>query len=153
MQTNPRKIDISIREQMLRLKEGRKTLRAYPISSSRFGLGTKEGSNKTPLGKFRIVEKIGAGQPAGTIFVSRVPLGPNDGLPQTEDFITSRIMWLDGLGKSNANTHARFVYIHGTKHEESIGRPDSHGCIRMRNADVIELFDLVAEGTPVTIRK
>jgi lipoprotein-anchoring transpeptidase ErfK/SrfK len=153
MQTNQRKIDISIREQLLRLKEGRKTLRQFPISSSRFGLGTKEGSNKTPLGKFRIAEKIGAGKAAGTIFKSRVPLGPNDPLPQTDDFITSRIMWLDGLGKRNANTHARFVYIHGTKHENTIGTPDSHGCIRMRNADVIELFDLVEEGTPVTIRK
>ncbi|MEY2545516.1 MAG: hypothetical protein QOG48_633 [Verrucomicrobiota bacterium] len=153
MQTNQRKIDISIREQSLRLKEGRKTLRQFPISSSRFGLGTKEGSNKTPLGKFRIAEKIGAGEAAGTIFKSRVPLGPNDPLPQTDDFITSRIMWLDGLDKRNANTHARFVYIHGTKHENTIGTPDSHGCIRMRNADVIELFDLVAEGTPVSIRK
>ncbi len=153
MQTNQRKIDISIREQMLRLKEGRKTLRAYPISSSRFGLGTKEGSHKTPLGKFRISEKIGAGAKSGTIFKSRVPLGPNDPLPQTEDFITSRIMWLDGLGQRNANTHDRFIYIHGTKHEGTIGTPDSHGCIRMRNANVIELFDLVEEGTVVTIRK
>lgn len=153
MQTDRRKIDISIREQLLRLKEGRKTLRVYPISSSRFGLGTKEGSNKTPLGKFRITEKIGAGEKPGTIFKSRVPLGPNEPLPQTDDFITSRIMWLDGLGQRNANTHDRFIYIHGTKHESTIGRPDSHGCIRMRNADVIELFDLVEEGTPVTIRK
>lgn len=138
---------------MLRLKDGRKTLRAYPISSSRFGLGTKAGSYKTPLGKFRIAEKIGAGEAPGTIFKSRVPLRPNEPLPETEDFITSRILWLDGLGKRNANTHDRFVYIHGTKHEGTIGTPDSHGCIRMRNADVIELFDLVAEGTPVTIRK
>jgi L,D-transpeptidase YbiS len=148
-----RKIDISIREQRLRLKEGRKTLREYPISSSRFGLGTKAGSYKTPLGKFRIAKKIGAGEDPGMIFKARVPLRPNDPLPDTEDFITSRILWLDGLGKQNANTHARFIYIHGTKHEDTIGRPDSHGCIRMRNADVIELFDLVEEGTSVTIKK
>lgn len=153
MQTNPRKIDISIREQRLRLKEGRKTLRTYPISSSRFGLGTKPGSYKTPLGKFRIAEKIGAGEKPGTIFKARVPLRPNDPMPETEDFITSRILWLDGLGKRNAQTHGRFIYIHGTKHEKSIGRPDSHGCIRMRNADVIELFNLVEKGTSVTIRK
>jgi lipoprotein-anchoring transpeptidase ErfK/SrfK len=148
-----RKIDISIRDQSLALKEGRKTLRRYPISSSRFGLGTKEGSNKTPLGKFRIAEKIGAGEAAGTIFKARIALRPNDPLPETEDFITSRILWLDGSGKRNANTHARFIYIHGTKHENTIGTPDSHGCIRMRNADVIELFELVDEGTPVSIHK
>ena len=153
MQTNPRKIDISIREQRLQLKEGQKILREYPISSSRFGLGTKVDGYKTPPGKFRIAEKIGAGLKPGTIFKARVPLRPNEPLPQTEDLITSRILWLDGLGVRNANTHARFIYIHGTKHEATIGRPDSYGCIRMRNADVIELFDLVAEGTPVTIRK
>ena len=153
MQTNQRKIDISIREQRLRLKDGPKTLREYPISSSRFGLGTKAGSYKTPLGKFRIAQKIGAGEKPGTIFKARVPLRPNDRLPETEDFITSRILWLDGLGTRNANTHDRFIYIHGTKHEDTVGRPDSHGCIRMRNADVIELFDLVEKGTPVTIKK
>lgn len=153
MQTKARKIDISIRDQRLTLRERGKTLRAYPISSSRFGLGTKAGSNKTPLGKFRVAEKIGAGEPSGTIFKARVPLRPNDPLPETDDFITSRILWLEGLGKRNANTHARFIYIHGTKHEDTIGRPDSHGCIRMRNADVIELFDLVPEGAAVTIHR
>ena len=153
MQTTQRKIDISIRDQKLVLKEGRKKLKSYPISSSRFGLGTKEGSMKTPLGKFRVSEKIGHGAAPGTIFKSRIPLGPNDPLPNTDDFVTSRILWLDGLGKRNANTHDRYIYIHGTKHEDRIGTPDSHGCIRMRNADVIELFDLVKEGIPVVIRK
>jgi L,D-transpeptidase YbiS len=152
MQTSAPKIDISIRRQRLTLKRGRKTLRTYPISSSRFGLGTKEASMKTPIGRFRIAEKIGHGEPAGTIFRSRVPLKPGDPLPKTEDFVTSRILWLDGLEKRNANTHDRFIYIHGTKHEDKIGTPDSHGCIRMRNDDVIELFDLVDQGTPVTIR-
>ena len=108
---------------------------------------------KTPLGKFLVSDKIGHGAAPGTIFKARVPLGPNDPLPDTDDFVTSRILWLDGLGKRNANTHDRYVYIHGTKHEDRIGTPDSHGCIRMRNADVIELFDLVEEGVPVTIRR
>jgi lipoprotein-anchoring transpeptidase ErfK/SrfK len=89
--------------------------------------------------------------PHGTVFQSRVPLGPTDPLPQTEDLITSRILWLDGLDPDNGNTKERFIYIHGTKHENRIGRPDSHGCIRMRNADIIELFDLVQEGTLVRI--
>ena len=70
---------------------------------------------------------------------------------RADDLIMSRILWLDGLERRNANTHDRYVYIHGTNHEDKIGTPDSHGCIRMRNDHVIELFDLVDEGTPVTI--
>ena len=128
MQTAQPKIDISVRRQRLVLKQGRKTVRTYPISTSRFGIGSDQGSFKTPLGRFRIAEKIGHGAAPGTIFI-----------------------WLDGLEKENANTRDRFIYIHGTKHEDRIGTPDSHGCIRMRNADVIELFDLVDEGTPVVI--
>jgi len=89
--------------------------------------------------------------PAGTVFAARIPVGPDEPLPETEDWITSRILWLEGVDPENANTKQRFIYIHGTKHEDRIGSPDSHGCIRMRNADVIELFDLVQEGTPVRI--
>ncbi len=152
MQTAQPQIDISIRRQRLVLKRGRKAVRTYPISSSRFGLGSEEGSMKTPLGQFRIAEKIGQGAVPGTIFKSRIPLQRDDPPPDTEDFVTSRILWLDGLDEDNANTRERFIYIHGTKHEDRIGTPDSHGCIRMRNEDVIELFDLVEEGTPVVIR-
>src|SRR5215210_7246736 len=144
-------IEVSIADQKLRLRCGKKLVRTYPISSSRFGLGTEPGSFRTPLGRFRIAQKIGSGAPRGTIFRSRVPLGPKDPLPETEDLITSRILWLDGLDPDNANTKDRYIYIHGTKHEHRIGEPDSHGCIRMRNADVIDLFDLVQEGTLVRI--
>ena len=147
------KIDISIGDQRLVLKHGKKVLRSYPVSSSRFGIGTEEGSMKTPLGKFRIAKKIGHGAEPGTIFKARVPLAPGDPLPDTDDFITSRILWLDGVEKHNANTRDRFIYIHGTRHENQIGSPASHGCIRMRNADVIDLFDLVDETTPVAIRE
>jgi L,D-transpeptidase YbiS len=153
MQSGQKKIDISIREQLLRLKRGDETLRTSPISSSRFGLGSEEGSMKTPVGKFRVAEKIGHGAAPGTIFKARVALGPDDPLPDTEDFVTSRILWLDGLEEHNENTRDRFIYIHGTRHEDKIGQPDSHGCIRMRNDDVIELFDLVDETTPVVIRE
>ena len=153
MQNSPVKIDVSIKQQELKLRRGRKIIRRYPISSSRFGLGTDSGSNKTPLGKFRISDKIGEDAPAGTIFVGRVALSPDDPLPPTSDLVLSRILWLDGAEEQNANTRDRFIYIHGTKHEDKIGRPNSHGCIRMRNADVIELFELVNVGTPVTIRQ
>jgi len=153
MQSARTKIDVSVRDQRLILTRDGEELRSYPISTSRFGIGPEEGSLKTPLGRFRIAEKIGDGAATGTIFKARVALGPDDPLPDTEDFITSRILWLDGLEEENANTRDRFIYIHGTKHEDEIGTPASHGCIRMRNADVIELFELVDETTQVVIRE
>lgn len=153
MQSARTKIDVSIRDQRLTLSRDGEILRSYPVSSSRFGIGTEEGSMKTPLGRFRIAEKIGDTAASGTIFKARVALGPDDPLPDTEDFITSRILWLDGLDEHNANTRDRFIYIHGTRHEGEIGTPASHGCIRMRNADVIELFTLVDETTQVVIRE
>ena len=69
-----------------------------------------------------------------------------------EDLVMTRILWLDGLDPENANTHERFIYIHGTNHEESLGEPASHGCIRMRSADLVELFELVDVDTPVAIK-
>ena len=128
-------------------------IRSYPVSTSRFGIGTEEGSMKTPTGRFRVAEKIGGGLPRDAVFQSRVPLKPDDPLPPTEDLVMSRILWLDGLDEHNANTRDRFIYIHGTKHEHKIGEPDSHGCIRMRNEDVVELFELVDEGAHVTIEE
>ena len=153
MQSARTKIDISIRDQRLTLSRDGEGILSYPISSSRFGIGTEEGSMKTPLGNFRIAEKIGDGAAPGTIFKTRVALGREDPLPDTEDFVTTRILWLDGMDEENANTRDRFIYIHGTKHEDKIGTPDSHGCIRMRAADVIELFELVDETTHVVIRE
>ena len=106
---------------------------------------------KTPTGRFRVAQKIGGEMPSGTIFVGRVPLKADELPPSTEDLVMSRILWLDGLDGHNANTRDRFVYIHGTRHEDKIGEAASHGCVRMRNEDVIELFELVDEGTPVVI--
>lgn len=146
-------IHISIRAQRLTLTEGETLVRTYPVSTSRFGIGTEEDSMKTPIGRFRVAEKIGDGLPSDTVFQSRVPLKADDPLPPTEDSVMSRILWLDGLDEHNANTRDRFIYIHGTKHEDKIGNPASHGCVRMRNADVIELFDLVDEGAPVIIEE
>jgi lipoprotein-anchoring transpeptidase ErfK/SrfK len=153
MQTSRTNIHISIRDQLLTLKEGETPVRSYPVSTSRFGLGTEEGSLKTPIGRFRVAEKIGGDMPAGTIFQSRAPVKPGDPLPPTEDLVMSRILWLDGLDEHNANTRQRFIYIHGTKHEGKIGSPASCGCIRMRNEDVVELFDLVYHDTPVIIEE
>jgi lipoprotein-anchoring transpeptidase ErfK/SrfK len=146
-------IYVSIRDQLLTVKENETPVRSYSVSTSRFGIGTEKGSLKTPTGRFRVAEKIGGDVPAGTIFRSRVPLKPSDPLPPTEDLVMSRILWLDGLDEHNANTRDRFIYIHGTKHEDKIGSAASCGCIRMRNADVVELFDLVDDNTPVVIEE
>jgi lipoprotein-anchoring transpeptidase ErfK/SrfK len=146
------KIHISVREQRLELKSGRKTLATYPVSTSRFGLGTKEGSMKTPTGRFRIAEKIGDGMPVGTVFKSRRPVQVTKRLMRVEDLVMTRILWLDGIDPGNANTHERFIYIHGTNHEENLGEPASHGCVRMRGADLVELFELVEVDTPVAIK-
>ena len=129
-------------------------LAVYTISTSGHGIGTEPGSHKTPTGHFRIAEKIGHNAPLGTIFKARVPTGkvaehqcPGD----PSDAITTRILWLEGTEPHNANTKERYIYIHGTNHEETIGQPCSHGCVRMRNADIAALFDQVSAGTHVEI--
>lgn len=145
------KIHISVKKQELILKSGRKKLAAYPISTSRFGLGPEEGSLKTPTGRFRIAEKIGDGMPLGTVFKSRRPVKATKKMLRDDDLVMTRILWLDGIDPGNANTYERFIYIHGTNHEGQIGEPASHGCIRMRNSDLVELFDRVGIDTPVMI--
>ena len=144
-------IHVSIGDQRLTLNEDERPIRTYPVSTSRFGVGTEKGSFKTPTGRFRVAQKIGGGMPGSTVFVGRVPLGADEVPPPTDDLVMSRILWLDGLDEHNANTRDRFIYIHGTTHEDKIGEAASHGCVRMRNKDVIELFELVGEGTPVVI--
>ena len=124
----------------------------YVISTSKFGKGSTENSNKTPLGWHRVNERIGHGMPAGAVFSSRIFTGkviPQSELnnPNSEDMVLTRIMWLEGLepGKNSGNgidSHSRCIYIHGTNQEQLLGQPASHGCIRMSNDDVIELFEL-----------
>lgn len=151
MQTNEKSLHVSVRNQRLTLKSGDESIRTYPISTSRFGLGSEEDSMKTPVGRFRIAEKIGAELPPGTVFRDRLPVGLGDEHPPGEDLVLSRILWLDGLEEHNANTHDRYIYIHGTNHEDEIGAPASHGCIRMKNDDLVELFDLIDTDTSVVI--
>lgn len=153
MPARPR-LEITIATQRVELWDGFRQVRAWPCSTSKFGLGQEPGSNRTPLGAFIIREKHGAGAEEGTIFKSRQPVGrwtPDQETP--EDLILSRILWLEGAETRTANTWGRYIYIHGTNEEHAIGRPASHGCVRLRNADVMELFDLVPEGTPVWIRE
>lgn len=148
----PRHIEISLSEQTLRLWDAERVIRSYPISTARNGVGTEEGSNKTPTGTFDIGQKIGHEAELGTVFKGRLPLGPwNSSEPTENDLILSRILWLHGREDHNANTRERYIYIHGTNQEHLIGQPASHGCIRMRNEDVADLFDKVEAGTPVRI--
>jgi lipoprotein-anchoring transpeptidase ErfK/SrfK len=134
------------------LDESGEIVRCYAISTSRFGTGMEEGSYKTPTGRFRISEKIGDGAPPGEIFVSRVPTGEIGKQGDDHDHVQTRILWLDGLDPENANTHDRYVYIHGTNSESLLGIPASMGCVRMNNLDVIDLYDRVPAGTLVEIQ-
>jgi lipoprotein-anchoring transpeptidase ErfK/SrfK len=151
MQHPGRKIHVSITRQTLELFDGGELLRSYTVSTSKFGEGTEPGSYKTPLGRFRIVQKIGDGAALGEIFKSRIATGVIGREDQEDDFVETRVLWLDGLDEENRNTARRFIYIHGTNHESEIGEKASHGCVRMRNAEVAELYDLVGEGTAVLI--
>ena len=128
-------------------------LKSYPVSTSKFGLGTEAGSFKTPLGAFQICEKYGAGESLHAIFKGRKPVAEwsPDRPTGEEDLILARILRLHGLEKENSNSYDRYIYIHGTNQEDQIGTPASHGCIRMKKRDVTELYDLVPLGTAVQI--
>jgi hypothetical protein len=126
-------------------------LRRYVCSTSRFGLGFEPGSHKTPTGRFRIAEKLGDGAAPGIIFKSRVPTDEIGHDGDETDHVQTRILWLDGLDTANANTKERYIYIHGTNAESALGTPASHGCVRLSNLDVIDLYDAVPQGTEVVI--
>jgi len=152
MQPGPRKIEVSIRDQELRLFRDGELEATFPVSTSRVGTGSEDGSLRTPLGQFRISERIGEGEALRTIFSSRQPQGRwNPADPVDADLVLTRILWLEGAERGNANTKERYIYIHGTNHEDTIGQPTSQGCVRMKNEDVLQLFGLVEEGTDVEI--
>lgn len=131
--------------------QGRKIAAEFPVSTSKFGLGCLEGSLKTPTGRFRIARKIGGSAPLWTIFKARKNTGRRARPGGKEDLVLTRILTLDGLGQANANSLARFIYIHGTNQERLIGRPASHGCVRLRNRDMAALYRLVSKGSSVRI--
>ncbi len=145
------RIYVHVPSQTLDLLKGETLLRRYVISTARLGLGSEPGSNKTPTGRFRVAEKHGDGAPAGMIFKSRKPTGEFGREDDPHDNVQTRILWLAGLDPENANTFDRYIYIHGTNAESKLGIPASEGCVRMSNADVIDLYEQVPVGTAVTI--
>jgi len=156
-------IHIKLSEQRLRLWEKGAVTGEYPVSTATNGPGEQSGSEKTPCGWHRIRAKIGAGCETGSVFVARRPTGECYSPvlaarnPQ-RDWILTRILWLCGAepGKNrlgDVDTMRRFIYIHGCPDSEVMGKPASHGCVRMHNQDVIELFDRVPPGLPVLIEE
>ncbi|MEI8291397.1 MAG: L,D-transpeptidase [Verrucomicrobiota bacterium] len=149
---------VSVSSQTLSLFESGRFIKKLPCSTSRFGIGQIEGSNRTPLGLHQIAEKIGGGEPAGTVFKSRAIVGHTSQPEFAAAKITTRILWLEGLEPgfnqgTNVDSHERYIYIHGTANQETIGEPASCGCIHLADADLIPLFDLVPIGTLVWITK
>ena len=153
-------LTVSIADQTVSLFEAGKFVNKFPCSTSRFGIGQTEGSKCTPLGLHRIAEKIGAGERAGTVFKSRRIIGHTSQPEFADAKITTRILWLEGLepglnqgfnGGASVDSHARYIYLHGTADQSSIGRPDSCGCIHLADGDLIPLFELLPGGTLVWI--
>jgi lipoprotein-anchoring transpeptidase ErfK/SrfK len=154
-------IHLSLAEQRLELREGGKTTAVYPVSTARNGPGERRGSGCTPRGWHRIRSKIGAGLPSDTVFVGRRPTGeiytPELARRHPErDWILTRILWLTGLESGynrggECDTLRRFIYIHGCPDTAPMGKPLSHGCIRMRNQELLELFERVEIGDRVLV--
>ena len=152
---------VSIKNQkMYHIKEGA-IVKKYIISSSEYGTGSEAGSNKTPLGLHKVKEKYGDetpinGRMIGRVFYGQIATLYNDKTKSKTDDLTSRIFWLEGLenGKNKGegiDSYKRYIYIHGTSEEGRLGTPASHGCIRMKNNEVIDLYKTIAIGTLVLI--
>lgn len=147
-----RRLVVSIDDQSLDVLDGETSIHRFTVSTAAKGTGFTSGSYRTPTGRFRISEKIGAGLPAGTVFKSRMPVGMwSPGDDNSGDLVLTRILRIEGLDPANANTLDRYIYIHGTNHEELLGTPASHGCIRLASDDMIRLFDMVDVGTGIEI--
>lgn len=153
-----KKLIVDSSRQSMEFWQDGEMVQSFKVSTSKNGIGCATGSLCTPNGRFRVVRKIGAGHPEGAVFRSRNPTGelwsrdPANPLSQSqEDLVLTRILWLAGTEANNINTLGRCIYIHGTNQEHLLGQPASHGCIRLSNKDIIQIFDLVEEGVLVQI--
>jgi lipoprotein-anchoring transpeptidase ErfK/SrfK len=148
----PLGIIVSVADQRLTVVREGGWIAKYRISTSRFGIGDSHGSYKTPLGQFRVCDKVGESLVSGTVIRHRV--ATSEVLPVNaagRDPIVTRVIWLEGLEEQNRNAKSRGIYIHGTTEEKWIGKPVSWGCVRMRSRDVVEMFAHVPVGTRVAI--
>lgn len=146
---------VDVGTQVLTVQEAAGTKGRFTVSTAAAGVGSQQDSNRTPLGWHSVEERIGGDEPPGRVFVSRVPqaqrLAPAEWRnPVSGDYVLTRILWLRGLEPGlNAgpgiDSHDRHIYLHGTNQEHLLGQPSSHGCIRLSNRDVMELFDWVAD--------
>jgi UDP-N-acetylmuramate-alanine ligase len=148
---------VDVELQKLALLDGERLVAEYPVSTAAAGVGGLAGTMRTPPGWHRVHRKIGAGALRGAVFASREPTGAVwSGEPGAADLILTRILTLEGLEPGvnqggERDSLARYIYLHGTNHEDRLGTPASHGCVRLANADVIDLFERVAEGDPVLV--
>ena len=152
---------ISIKQQKLYHIKNDKIINKYIISSSAYGIGSKAGSNKTPIGLHRIAGKFGTktpinGRMTGRVFYGDIATIYTDETKSKTDDVTSRIFWLEGMEKGKnkgkgIDSFSRYIYIHGTSEEGRLGKPASHACIRMNNKEVIDLYKLIEVGTLVLI--
>lgn len=143
---------ITLRDQKLTYYQDGKPVLDYPISSSKFGISSKGGSNCTPIGLHAVSEKKGDGQPTGMVFKGGRPTGEVVGVDtQGRDPIVTRVVKLTGLEKTNRNSLKRGIFLHGTPEERYIGTPASYGCIRMRSDDIVKLYPFLNRGTTVAI--
>ena len=143
----------TVDQKMIVLRDGVR-IAEYPVSTSKFGLGDRPGSNATPLGTLKVKKKIGGHVPSGGVFKSRSFTGEVIGVDAPgRDPIVTRILWLEGLEPQNKNAYRRFIYIHGTPEERNIGTPASYGCIRMRSRDVVALYETLGIGAKVIIEQ
>jgi lipoprotein-anchoring transpeptidase ErfK/SrfK len=146
------RVVVSIPEQKMALLEKGEPIATYPVSTSKFGIADFRGSWGTPLGKLEVARKFGDGAPVGAVFKDRrftgeiIPINAPG-----RDPIVTRILWLRGIEPQNANAYHRYIYIHGTPEERNIGLPVSYGCVRMRSADIIQLYEKVGTGAEVEI--
>lgn len=148
------RVIVSVKDQKMLVVHNNAPVKTYPVSTSKFGTGDRRGSNCTPIGRMEVAKKIGRGAPSGTVFKHRKRTGevlrPN---APGRDPIVTRIIWLNGKQRSTRNAYGRFIYIHGTPEEYTIGHPRSYGCIRMKSRDIIKLYGDLAVGSTVEVIK
>ncbi len=151
-----KKLFVKTSLQIAELWDGPTKVKSYSISTAQNGLSCEDNTFCTPTGRLRVAKKIGTGEPVGAIFLARIPSGEiwepgRESVASSQDLVLTRILWLEGTEPQNLNTLGRFIYLHGTNHEDKLGTPASHGCIRFSNFDILEIYESLDVGDDVYI--